>query len=567
MPPVSQPRVYSSTLRAARWSGSGIARASFCASRARRQIFARRHQPREAVAQRADRRRDRHVVVVEDDDQPVAGGCGIVHRLIGHAGAHRAVADHRDRPARLVRQLVGDGEAERGRDAGRAVRRAERVIFALAAPGEAAEAPALAKRADAVAAAGDDLVRIGLVADVPDQLVARACRTHNGWRPSARPRRAPRPDARRSTDTAEIISARSSSASCGSCALSSARMSAGELDRVEQRRFGTVGHARALAAKPRHVINRAPSSAIVSDCSANCSARSPRSVPRTSITGRGAAKPASWPRPRARRPTGCRRRCASSARRCRRSGRCSRAGSRDARWRHRRWRFRPAARGWRRRTGRGCGRRCWPRPAAPRLRDRLGDVIGAGRLVEAGQRVEHRGAHVGPLLAALGQPRRAPRRAATRPCAADDRVAAMVWKIGLAPARRKRKRRYSAAMLVQPVAEREDRHSDHRVERLGAVMRQVRAPAMTPRPRPPTALGIIAMLEDAAAERDRAHDHRQRQADLVDHWRAEHAAGRGQQCQRTVVARQCTRHSPERPIAIRSSLELGMVSCGMASVI
>ena len=53
------------------------------------------------------------------------------------------------------------------------MRGAERVVFALGALGEAGEAAALAQRADAVAAAGEDLVRIGLVADVPDQPVAR----------------------------------------------------------------------------------------------------------------------------------------------------------------------------------------------------------------------------------------------------------------------------------------------------------------------------------------------------------------------------------------------------------
>ena len=50
---------------------------------------------------------------------------------------------------------------------------AERVVFALGALGEAGEPAALAQRADAVAAAGQDLVRIGLVADVPDQPVVR----------------------------------------------------------------------------------------------------------------------------------------------------------------------------------------------------------------------------------------------------------------------------------------------------------------------------------------------------------------------------------------------------------
>ena len=53
------------------------------------------------------------------------------------------------------------------------MRGAERVVFALGALGEAGQPAALAQRADAVAAAGQDLVRIGLMADVPDQAVAR----------------------------------------------------------------------------------------------------------------------------------------------------------------------------------------------------------------------------------------------------------------------------------------------------------------------------------------------------------------------------------------------------------
>src|SRR3546814_6108317 len=59
-------------------------------------IGARGQQPRQIGAHGADRRRNRHVVVVEDDDQPRIGRTGIVHRLIGHAGRHGAVADHAD---------------------------------------------------------------------------------------------------------------------------------------------------------------------------------------------------------------------------------------------------------------------------------------------------------------------------------------------------------------------------------------------------------------------------------------------------------------------------------------
>ena len=50
---------------------------------------------------------------------------------------------------------------------------AERVVLALGALGEAREAAGLAQRADAIAPAGEDLVRVGLMADVPDQAIGR----------------------------------------------------------------------------------------------------------------------------------------------------------------------------------------------------------------------------------------------------------------------------------------------------------------------------------------------------------------------------------------------------------
>ena len=49
----------------------------------------------------------------------------------------------------------------------------ERIVFALGALGETRQPAALAERADAVAAAGEDLVRIGLVTDVPDEPITR----------------------------------------------------------------------------------------------------------------------------------------------------------------------------------------------------------------------------------------------------------------------------------------------------------------------------------------------------------------------------------------------------------
>ena len=154
----------------------------------------------------------------------------VVHRLIRHAGAHRPVADHRDHVARIPRlalQIARHRHAEPGRDRGRAVRRPERVVFALRPAGEARQPAALAQRADAVAPAGQDLVRIGLVPDVPDQPVVRRVehrvqrdrqlhhpeRRRRDGRPSPRPRRSPR--------------RRNSSATCRSCSAEKLRKSAG----------------------------------------------------------------------------------------------------------------------------------------------------------------------------------------------------------------------------------------------------------------------------------------------------------------------------------------------------
>jgi hypothetical protein len=47
----------------------------------------------------------------------------------------------------------------------------ERVVFALRPLGEAGEPAALAQRPDARAPASQDLVRVGLVSDIPDQPV------------------------------------------------------------------------------------------------------------------------------------------------------------------------------------------------------------------------------------------------------------------------------------------------------------------------------------------------------------------------------------------------------------
>ncbi len=123
------------------------------------------------------------------------------------------------------------------------MRRSERVVFALAAAGEAAEAGALAQGADAVAPAGDDLVRIGLVADVPDQFVPGRVEHIMGrdrQLDDAKPGAEMAPGHRHGRNRLlpkllgklrELV-LRKGSDVCG------------QLYRVEQRRFGTITHWR-----------------------------------------------------------------------------------------------------------------------------------------------------------------------------------------------------------------------------------------------------------------------------------------------------------------------------------
>ena len=107
------------------------------------QIRAPGAEPRQISRHGADRRRNRHVVVVQDHDQPLVARAGIVHRLISHARRHGAIADHRDDVVLLAGQIPRHRHAKAGRDRGRGMRRPERVVFALRPLGEAGQSAAL----------------------------------------------------------------------------------------------------------------------------------------------------------------------------------------------------------------------------------------------------------------------------------------------------------------------------------------------------------------------------------------------------------------------------------------
>ena len=99
---------------------------------------------------------------------------GVVHRLEGHAGGHRAVADDGDapcgaRPCSLAATAMPSAaEIEVDECA------VPKVSYSLSSRrGKPEMPPSWRSVRHAVAPAGEDLVRIGLVADVPDEAVVR----------------------------------------------------------------------------------------------------------------------------------------------------------------------------------------------------------------------------------------------------------------------------------------------------------------------------------------------------------------------------------------------------------
>ena len=131
------------------------------------------YEARQISRQGAGWRRNRHIIVVKNDDEARMHRASIVHRFIGHAGGHRTIADDGDDVGPLARQRVGHRHAKPGGNRSGRMRRAERIVFAFGAFGEAGQAATPAQGSDPVAPAGEYLMGIGLVADVPNYPVIR----------------------------------------------------------------------------------------------------------------------------------------------------------------------------------------------------------------------------------------------------------------------------------------------------------------------------------------------------------------------------------------------------------
>jgi hypothetical protein len=128
----------------------------------------------EVARDRPDVRRDRHAVVVDDDHHRGLQPAGVMERLVGDAAGEGPVSDHGDDPAVLPDSLAHRLlQADRVADRGRGVPRTHDVVLGLEDRAERRQALVLADRVEPVAPAREHLVRVGLVPDVPEDLVRR----------------------------------------------------------------------------------------------------------------------------------------------------------------------------------------------------------------------------------------------------------------------------------------------------------------------------------------------------------------------------------------------------------
>ena len=127
--------------------------------------------PVEVAGDGADVAVDGPLVVVEDDDQALGLLGDVVDRFEGDAVGEGGVAGDGDDVFAAAGQIARHGHAEGCGERGAGVAGAVAVVLALGAEHEAVEAAGLADGVEAVAAAGENLVDVGLVADVKENLV------------------------------------------------------------------------------------------------------------------------------------------------------------------------------------------------------------------------------------------------------------------------------------------------------------------------------------------------------------------------------------------------------------
>ena len=127
---------------------------------------------REVLGERTNGRADRHLVVVEHDQELGLALANVVERLERESAHQRRVSDDDRDPLQSVPQVARFGQPFGDGQAGARVAAVEHVMARFAAAREPADAVDLAERPEPVKPAGQQLVGIRLVPGVPHDPVA-----------------------------------------------------------------------------------------------------------------------------------------------------------------------------------------------------------------------------------------------------------------------------------------------------------------------------------------------------------------------------------------------------------
>ncbi len=114
---------------------------------------------------------DRHLIIVQHHDEIPLLLPGTVEGLKGHARCQSAIPDDRHHLEILSAQVSGFGHTKGSRNGGSTVPCPEGVIDTLLPFGKAADPPFLPQGLKSFLPAGNQLMGIGLVPDIPDELV------------------------------------------------------------------------------------------------------------------------------------------------------------------------------------------------------------------------------------------------------------------------------------------------------------------------------------------------------------------------------------------------------------
>jgi hypothetical protein len=136
-------------------------------------VHASRERAGEVVGERPDVLGNRHVIVVQNDQEIRRQGAGMVERFKCHARGQRSIADDCNHRAVLPGVRGRHRHAQSCTHRGTRVPYPKGVVFAFAARRKRRKAAVLLDRVQTLAPPGQYLVRVGLMPHVPNEAVKR----------------------------------------------------------------------------------------------------------------------------------------------------------------------------------------------------------------------------------------------------------------------------------------------------------------------------------------------------------------------------------------------------------